>query len=220
MAQEKYFGNALGIDAPSDEPRLLVPHNTLPLKYGKPNYLYVGVAGDLKMRFKDDKVITAIVGQGYHKFRPEQIFRTGTTADNIIGLYDGLPVEVPPPPAQWFDFQLNAADVGNGKGGFLNKEYTEAPENFGSISNEPCSAGQLMIFMDMGRGDGGYYIIFKGDLIDELNKRGMTIDGVAVDSYNPPAYDGSGFYTIVSFDSDQSARLAPDTTYNISFPLL
>lgn len=89
--REKYFGNSLNIGDPSDEPLLLVPHATEFLA-NKPNYLYVGVAGNVSMVFSrmSENPITVSLSQGYHLFRPDAIRVAGTTAQQIIGFYDGI----------------------------------------------------------------------------------------------------------------------------------
>ena len=86
MAQESYYGQRLSIGDPSDEPYEVTPGPD-PLEHGKPNYLFVGVAGDVEMSFANGETIEVPLAAGYHLFRPTRIL--SATAEKIVAFYDG-----------------------------------------------------------------------------------------------------------------------------------
>lgn len=90
MPQETYYGAALEMGAPTDEPYLVTPDDDEDLPQGKPNYLFVGVAGDVEMVFNKvgESSITLTLAEGYHLFRPDRIRAAGTTAEQIVACYD------------------------------------------------------------------------------------------------------------------------------------
>ena len=216
--QERYYGETLGIEAPSDEVALLIPNDDEALPHGKPNYIYVGTGGTAKMRFKNGAVITIPLMQGYHKFRPEQIYATGTSAQSIVGLYDGLPFEEPAPPAppgEWQEVTLTAGDLGGPLAGWASTIFTEAPD-IGSISGEPIPDCRLLICYDGGLGE-GFQVTVEGNVVDELNARVMTINGVPATRMTDATLDGSGFHTLASFNSEEVERFVAGQSYQIAF---
>jgi len=64
---------------------------TLPLEKAKSSsscVLYVGVAGDLKVKTASEDVVTFIAAPaGFHPVQVVKVFATGTTATNIVALW-------------------------------------------------------------------------------------------------------------------------------------
>ena len=53
-----------------------------------PDYIYVGVAGDLKVDLKTQTGITyKNLSVGFHPIRPRRIYATGTAATDVLGCY-------------------------------------------------------------------------------------------------------------------------------------
>lgn len=216
MAQEVYFGERLGISAPSDEVIPLALSNTVDLPNGPPNRMYVGTAGDMAMQFRDGNTVTIPMIAGYHDMRPRRVLVTGTTADDIYGLYDGLPEVEAPPAADWVPFTLTAGDLGGGAAGWLSKLQSEAPDDFGSISNEPTDAAALYVLYYNGT---NIVVTFQGDVVDELNQRVLTVNGVEAARIGQAALDGSGFKTEASFDTQFTGILSANGVYEMEFAL-
>ena len=89
--QEKYYGSPLSIGDPSGEPYAITPSDDTDIPQGVPNYLYVGVAGVVSMFFaRTGGTLVLDLVQGYHLFRPTRINATGTTAGQVVGMFDGV----------------------------------------------------------------------------------------------------------------------------------
>lgn len=90
MPQDKYYGQALGISDPSNEPRAVEPDDDADLPNGQCNYIYVGTAGDLSAVYEDSgptPVLHKALTVGWHPLRPKRIRASGTTAADIVVHY-------------------------------------------------------------------------------------------------------------------------------------
>lgn len=87
MGKDLYYGLPTGLADPSNEPRAITPSDSTPFPGGQCNYIYVGMAGDMRASYKDNKdgpVTHKNLAVGWHPLRPTQIYATGTTAADIV----------------------------------------------------------------------------------------------------------------------------------------
>jgi hypothetical protein len=85
-----FFANSShGLDSPTTRGFAVTPHNSNPL-VDVPRFLFVGGAGNIVMRLRDDSAdvtLTGVTAGSVLWVRPTHVRATGTTATNIVALH-------------------------------------------------------------------------------------------------------------------------------------
>ncbi len=88
--QDKYHGEGIGVNDPSNEFYPVEPANTSDLPHGQPKALFIGTGGNLTCvgEGSDEPVLFKNLPDGcWAPIRPRRIMITGTDAEDIVALY-------------------------------------------------------------------------------------------------------------------------------------
>ena len=85
--QDAFAGHVAGLTAPATEPQPVVPSDSAELA-AVTRALYVGQTGNVRVRLVSGAAVTFANMQGgvLYPIRVRQVFATGTTAADLVGL--------------------------------------------------------------------------------------------------------------------------------------
>ncbi len=84
---DDFANHAVGLTAPAAHAAAITPSDTVDLPHAT-RALYVGQTGNVRLRTVEDDVVTLANVQGgiVYPVRITQVFQTGTTASDLVGL--------------------------------------------------------------------------------------------------------------------------------------
>ena len=85
--QDIFADHTVGLTTPAIRPESVVPSDAVQLAYAT-RALYVGQSGNVRVRMASGDVVTLANMQGgnLYPIRVSQVFLTGTTASDLVGL--------------------------------------------------------------------------------------------------------------------------------------